>query len=212
MQTLAILGASGHGKVVADIAIAYGWKHIIFFDDMFPALKHNSKWQVVGTINDYFDSSARYEGVIVAIGDNKTRMSLTNKLMSAGLPLQTVYHPSAVISPSAKIGIGSVIMPQAVLNADVTIGNACIINTGATVDHDSQLGDGVHISPGVNIAGNVKICDCAWLGIGSSISNNLVIGTNSIVGAGCVVIKNIEPNKVVVGNPAKFLREVDLLL
>ncbi|MDH5424071.1 MAG: acetyltransferase [Gammaproteobacteria bacterium] len=203
MKRLAVLGASGHGKVVADCATVSGWEKIVFYDDAWPEYKVNGVWAVVGNTDTLLNELSQYDGVIVAIGDNATRLKKMTELASKDAKLVNIIHPSAVMSRYVTLGIGSVVMPKAVINVDAVLGNSCIINTGATIDHDCSLGDGVHVSPGANIAGGVVIGNCAWLGIGSSVRQLVNIGEHTVVGAGAVVVNDIEAHTVVTGVPAK---------
>lgn len=203
MKKLAILGASGHGAVVADIALSCGWEHIDFFDDKWPAMTNNLHWEVKGNTEDFFNLSENYHGVIVGIGNNAIRLSLTKQLDELGLPLVSLSHPSAVISSFVTIGKGVVIMPNVVINIGSSIGDACILNSNCSVDHDCQLAEGVHISPGALLAGGVKVGAASWIGIGASVRQYLTIGGNTIVGAGAVVVKDVNDDVTVVGVPAK---------
>lgn len=207
MEKLAILGASGHGKVVADIALSCGWQQIIFFDDAWPECRINGVWQVEGNIDTLLSRLAEFNGVIVGIGDNQTRLEKTKFLQLKGANLTTLIHPSAVVSSFSSLGLGSVVMPQAAINIDSKLGLACIINTGATVDHDCILEDGVHLSPGANLAGGVRVQENSWLGIGSAVCPGVSIGVNVIVGAGAVVIRELASDLTVVGVPARTLHE-----
>lgn len=202
MKRLAILGASGHGKVVADIAESLGWQEVLFFDDAWPALEQNSAWPVVGNTERLLSSLPQFEGVFVAIGNNAVRLKKLVELIDKGARLVSLIHPSAMVSRYAQVGIGSVIMPQAVVNIDTVLGLGCIINSGATVDHDCELGNAVHISPGVNLAGGVQVGESAWVGIGACVRQLISIGAGSVVGAGAVVVSPVAEQLTVMGNPA----------
>lgn len=197
MKKLVIIGASGHGKVIADIAIKNGYENIVFLDDN-KEIKECSGFPVVGTT----DEADRFEcDKIVAIGDAQTRQSIQNNLNR----VVSLIHPSAVISRRVIVGDGTVIMAGAVINSDTTIGRGCIINTGASVDHDSQLEDFVHVSVGAHIAGTVHIKQKTWIGAGAIVLNNLTICENTTIGAGAVVIRDVLQQGVYVGVPAKRL-------
>ncbi|MCH8544996.1 MAG: acetyltransferase [Alcanivorax sp.] len=200
---LAILGASGHGKVVADCAESCGWDEVVFFDDRWPECCINSHWPVVGDTAALLASAGDYQGVLVAIGDNAARAQKLALLRDAGLPLTTLIHPAATVSEYATIGPGTVVFAGAVVNVDARLGVGCIINTGATVDHDCQLGDAVHISPGAHLAGGVQVGRQAWIGIGASVKQQIVIGAHAMVGAGAAVVDNVAEGALVVGVPAK---------
>ena len=206
MKRLAIVGASGHGKVVADIAELQGWGEVVFFDDAYPDVSSLECWHVQGTCENLIASKGEFDAVAVAIGDNTIRLEKAEWLQTHGITLATLVHPNAVVSQYAQLGAGSVVMAGAVLNPFVSLGVANIINTSATIEHDCQLGDAVHISPGVNIAGGVSIGDRSWIGIGASVRQCIQIGENTVVGAGAVVVSDIESSIVVAGNPAKVMR------
>jgi sugar O-acyltransferase (sialic acid O-acetyltransferase NeuD family) len=205
MKRLAILGASGHGKVVAEIAELCGWNEIHFYDDNWPAVSTNGPWNVLGNTEGLVKNSNAYNGVIVAIGSNPIRYDKSMYLLSQEFNLATLIHPFATVSGYSEIGQGCVVMAGAVINPFVKIGAASIVNTSATVDHDCTIGHGVHIGPGVNVAGTVIIGALTWLGIGSSIKQCISIGCQVVVGAGAVVVNNISDGLTVVGIPARAI-------
>ncbi|PKM35509.1 MAG: acetyltransferase [Gammaproteobacteria bacterium HGW-Gammaproteobacteria-10] len=202
MKRLAILGASGHGKVVADAAESAGWSEVVFFDDAWPELQKNGLWRVCGDTRELIRSFLNFDGVSVAIGSNRIRVQKCAELADHGAKLATIIHPSAEVSRYAKLGGGSVVFAGAVVNVDVVTGQAAIINTGATIDHDCCLGDGVHISPGANLAGGVTVGNLSWLGIGASVKQMIKIGDRVVVGAGAAVINDISDDLIVAGVPA----------
>lgn len=200
---LAILGASGHGKVLADIAELNGWDNIVFFDDAWPEKTSNGAWQVVGNTQSLLKSLTEYDGVIVAIGNNKIRQQKLQELSRAGAKTITLIHPSATVSKYTKIGPGSVVVAGAVINPDCIIGSGAIINTCSSVGHDCILGDAVHICPGARLAGGTEVGDRAWVGVGSSVRQLIKIGADAIIGAGSAVVKDVPKNTIVMGVPAK---------
>ena len=200
---LAILGASGHGKVLADIAELTGWEKIDFFDDAWPERKNNGAWQVIGDTQKLLDSLKAYDGVIVAIGNNKIRQQKLQQLDSAGAKIITLIHPSATVSRYTEIGLGSVVVAGAVINPDCNIGSGVIINTCSSVGHDCALGDAVHVCPGARLAGGTVVGERAWIGVGSSVRQLIRIGSDAIVGAGAAVVQDVLPNITVVGVPAR---------
>ena len=203
MRGLAILGASGHGKVVAEIAELTGWDDVCFFDDAFPSVKVNRNWSVKGTTEDLVTNMEGFSAVIVAIGDNQIRLDKSKYLLSKGFKLATLIHPSSVVSKYAKIEVGTVVMAGAVINPFACIGLGSIINTACSIDHDCMIADGVHISPGAHIAGGVSIGEMSWLGIGCAVKQGVEMGTSVTVAAGAAVITDIPNNALVKGVPAK---------
>ena len=203
---LAILGASGHGKVVADTAECCGWQVIEFFDDAWPELKKNGVWPVVGDTAALMARLADFDGVLVAIGNNRIRDGKLRELQAAGAHLATLIHPAATVSRYAAIGEGTVVFAGAVVNADTHVNLGGILNTGCSIDHDCMLGDVVHISPGARVAGGVHVGDWSWVGIGASVRQQVRIGERVMVGAGSAVVSDIPNDITVAGVPAKRIR------
>lgn len=204
LQTLYILGASGHGKVVADIAEQLGFT-VKFYDDDYPNKAQIEHWPIFGTFNDLI-SLKNNCNAIVAIGNNNIREEKQAVLSKYGFNMVTLIHPNAVVSQYAAIGRGSVIVAGAIINAFATVGNACIINTGATVGHDCIIDDFTHICPNVALAGGVYVGSKSWVGIGSQVKQLITIGDNCLIGAGSTVVKNIPDNATAYGSPALVIK------
>ena len=188
-----IYGASGHGKVVADVAKSAGYREIVFLDD-------NGELK--------FSPDLPKFPVIIAIGDNKIRANLQKKVSEAGFEIATLIHETAVISPTAKIGRGVVIMPNVVVNADAIIGDGVILNSACVIEHDCVIGEFSHISPNSALAGGVEVGEFSHIGLGSSVIQKIKIGKNCVIGAGSAVIKDIDENCVAVGVPAKVIKKI----
>ena len=203
MNRLAILGASGHGAVVADAALLVGWRSVEFYDDRWPAIPSVGQWPVIGNTAELLRAGTGIDGVIVAIGANIVRLAKQDALRAGGLRVATITHPAAVVSSLADIGIGCVLFAGAVVNAFATVGAAGIINTCATVDHDCVLGDGVHLGPGAHLGGTVRVGRASWIGIGAVVRHGIAIGANVIVGAGAAVVNDVDDDLTVVGVPAR---------
>ena len=199
VKKLAIVGASGHGRVAADIARLNGYKDIVFLDDDL-SIKKCGGYDVVG------DTSLKLErDYFIGIGNSHIRERL-QKLH--GDRIVTLIHPDAVIGENVVIGNGSAVMAGTVINPGAIIGEGCIINTCSSVDHDCNIGDFVHVSVGAHIAGTVNIGSHVWIGAGATVSNNININApeDIIIGAGCVVVKDIACSGTYVGVPAKKIR------
>ncbi|WP_231701804.1 acetyltransferase [Crassaminicella thermophila] len=197
-----IIGASGHGKVVADIALKMNkWLSIAFLDNN-ESIKSSMGLEVIGKSADALKYIEDYD-IFVAIGNNATREKIQEKLEVAGASIPVLVHPNVVIGTEVELRIGTVIMAGVVINSSTRIGKGCIINTGSTIDHDNVIEDYVHISPGANLAGNVKVGKGSWIGIGSAVSNNINITNGCKVGAGSVVVKDITESGTYVGVPVR---------
>lgn len=200
-KRLVIVGASGHGKVVYDIACATNkYSEILFLDDNDRSASFGEKYY--GRVERLSELINNCE-IIVAIGNSKVREKIMNQYSNADFA--TLIHPNAVISPSTKIGKGTVVMAGAVVNADSIIGNGVILNTCSSVDHDCIVGDYSHVSVGAHLCGTVKTGVHNWIGAGATVINNIDICSDCYIGAGAVVVKNIETLGTYVGVPARMI-------
>lgn len=203
----AILGASGHGKVVAEIAELNGFGCIEFYDDKWPSITELENWKVVGDSNALLGNIAAYSQIVVAIGNNSIRFQKYLSLKRAGACQEALVHPNAVVSKYASVDFGCVVFAGAVVNPFAKIGESCILNTGSVVEHDCHLGDGVHISPNASLAGGVTVSAGAWIGLGATVNQLLEVGQNAVVGAGATAVENVPKDAVVVGTPAKEIKQ-----
>ena len=201
-EKVVIIGASGHGKVIADIVLKSGDLVVGFLDDN-PELKEEFiGFPLLGKVSEA-DKFKEYQFVI-AIGNADIRERIANKL---DVKWYTAIHPTAVVAGiDVKLGEGTVVMANTAINSNAKIGKHCIINTGAIVEHDNLIGDFVHISVGAKLAGNVTVGRKTWVGIGSQIIQGKNIGEEAMIGAGAVVIDDISGKCTVVGCPAKKIK------
>lgn len=212
MHRLLIVGAGGHGIVVAETAeLSQEWSHISFVDDLFPDRRDAADWQIVGSTDDLKKLGDDFDAAVVAIGNNVLRLKNLEALDDAKISLATVIHPSAYVSRLSEIGAGTVLMANTVVNARAVLGKSCIINTAASVDHDCQLADGVHIAPGAHLAAEVIVGDRSLVGVGASVRGQIRIGSDVVVGAGSAVVKDVESGAVIAGVPAKPVRSQAIL-
>ncbi len=204
MNQLLILGAGGHGRVMAEVAEACGhWRRIAFLDDRHAELDGALRWPVPGCVEDAGLFAADYADAIVAVGDCEKRLKWLAMLVDKGFRIPTLIHPTAWVSPSAALADGCVVMANAAVQADAVLGRGCIVNTGASIDHDCSLADVVHVCPGASIGGDVHVGEGSWLGIGCSVIQGVGIGRRVTVGAGAAVIGDIADGLTVVGVPAR---------
>jgi sugar O-acyltransferase (sialic acid O-acetyltransferase NeuD family) len=196
MNNLIVIGASGHGNVIADIAKLLGYTTLFWDDDSSKKignLKVEKRCLVV-PLNSK---------IIIGIGSNKTRKNISSQYPNDSFI--SIIHPKSIISGNSKIGIGTVIMAGAIINNGVVLGKHCIVNTGAVIDHDVTLGDFVHISPNATLCGNVFVGNDTWIGAGSTIIHGINIGKNVIIGAGAVILNDVPDNSIFVGNPGRHI-------
>ena len=195
-----IIGAGGHGAVIADILYKRGFSLKGFLDDNIEVGTEILGAKVLGKV----DTCLNYPDCmfIIGIGNGLIRKKIADKY-----PLEygSAIHPSAIIGSQVKIGRGSVLMAGTILNPRTTIGKHCIINTAVSLDHDNILGDFVHISPNVASGGDVTIGPCTHIGIGTTIKNNITICPDTTIGAGAVVVKDITEPGTYIGVPARLV-------
>ncbi len=201
-KTVIIIGAGGHGEVIADIIISSGDTVVGFLDDGCEKGKNVLGIPVLGKTDEY----ANYQDCefVIAIGSPAVR-----KKISEELPVKwyTAIHPRAVVSKlGVSIGEGTVIMANAVINPGATVGRHCIINTSTIVEHDNILKDFVHLSPKTALAGNVQVGENTHIGIGAQVIQGIKIASDVIIGAGAVVVKNIDEKGTYVGVPARRIK------
>lgn len=205
MKRVVILGDSGHSKVISDL------------------IHSNEGMSLTAKLDDRYDEVFVREGVtkgpiaylrqllqeesdicvVFGIGSNTVRKRLVKELGLPRTSFISLIHPTAVISPSAVIGLGTVVMPGVVVNADATIGDHAILNTGSIIEHDCKVADYAHISPQSILAGGVTVGEGAHVGAGASVIPLKTVGEWSTIGAGAAVVSNIPSNVTAIGVPAK---------
>lgn len=166
MKKLLILGAGGYGRTVYDLACQLGeFEKIAFLDD------GRTGPNILGGCGDYLLFADEDTVMYPAFGSNETRMHWMAILEEEGIPVPTLVHPRAYVSPTAVLGWGTVVLPMAVVNTGVRVGSGCIINIGALVDHDTVLEDGVHLAPGAIVKADNRIPEMRKIDSGHVIEN-----------------------------------------
>lgn len=201
---LVIVGGGGHAKVVIEIIRASGGYRILGCTDAAATAAEVIGVPVLGDDDQLprlFAAGIRH--AFVAIGANRLRLALGQRLLQQGFTLISALHPAAVVSPTAAVGRGVAVMPGAVINACAVIGDFAIINTLAAVEHDCRLGEGVHVAPRAALAGNVTLDTCVSVGIGAVVKPGVRIGAYTQVGAGAAVVSDLAANCLAMGVPAR---------
>ncbi|MDD4731864.1 MAG: acetyltransferase [Desulfovibrio sp.] len=202
-----IIGAGGHGQVVADILFHMWTKGrdlelMGFLDDMPERIGTSVLGlKVLGPVEQLDDIG--HEAIIVAMDDNRARLEMARRLHDE--PMINAIHPSAVLAPDVSIKPGGVVCAGAVVNPGTTVERGAIVNTGATVDHNSTLCEYSHVGPGVNLGDGVHVGTGALVGLGASVIPQVRLGDWSVVGAGAVVTRDVPEKETWVGVPARKL-------
>jgi sugar O-acyltransferase (sialic acid O-acetyltransferase NeuD family) len=196
-----VYGASGHGKVVCEIAQSLGLHVEVFVDE-------NHDLQVVCNIPVVAEIPNNLNMGLLGIGNNQIRKNLAIKYSTKEYAI--LLHPKANIAPSAYLRSGTVVMAGATINSSVQIGAHVIVNTNASVDHDCILEDFVHVSPNVALSGGVSVGEGTHIGIGACVIPGIKIGRWAIIGAGAVIIKDVPDGVIVVGNPGRIIKYIKL--
>lgn len=208
---IGIMGAGGHGRVVLDLILESRRMEPAGFFDQRTGGEGPCGWPILGNETSLVENWPGFglDGVVVAIGDNRTRRRIFEKLAAAGLPLVTLIHRRAQVSRFARLGRGTVICAGAVVGPGAVIGDNCIINTRASVDHDCLVKDHAHLCPGSVLAGTVTVGEEAMLGTGTVVIPGITIGNRTITGAGSVVIRDLPDDLLVAGVPARLIRHLE---
>ncbi|WP_265427129.1 acetyltransferase [Chryseobacterium sp. YIM B08800] len=196
-----LYGASGHGKVIAEIAEECNIK-IDAFIDFDLSKNHLLDYNVIHKV-----PTENIEAII-SIGSNRVRRNIVAQYKN--FSYTKLFHPKAFISKRASIGVGTVVMAGSTINSHTIIGEHCIVNTNSSIDHDCTLEDFVHISPNVSLAGDVFVGFASHIGIGACVIQGIRIGKWCTIGAGAVIIRDIPDGCVVAGNPGKILKTKDI--
>ncbi len=198
---LAVVGYSGHSYVCIETANQSGFDVVGYYDIEEKSV-NPYKLNYLGSENTISDSNNH---LFVAIGDNKLRQIICEKLISIN-KFATLIHPTSFISSTSIISDNVLLSAGSIVNAHAKIGYGCIINTASIIEHECHLDDFVHVAPGATLSGNVTIGKRSFIGANATIIQGITIGDDVIIGAGAVIINNVPSNSTVVGNPGKIIK------
>ena len=207
MEKLIILGAGGHARSVMDILLQNGEFDVAGCIDLQPG--EVLGMPVIGSDNDLESFYTKgIQHIFVAIGDNRLRNRLFQKVTSIGFRVVNVISWQAMISPRVVLGQGICIMAGAVINVNTVIGDNCIINTRCSIDHDCSIGRSAHIAPGVTLSGSVRAGEGVHIGTGSAVIDGITIGDWAYIGAGAAVVRDIPAGVLAYGVPARVIKKL----
>ena len=149
---------------------------------------------------------AKTHQAVVALTTTQ-RASYVAEASAYGTQFGTVVHPSAIISRTSSIGEGSIVSPRVVVAAHTRVGRHTLLNRGVLIGHHTRLGDFVTVNTGANIAGACQVGHQVFVGMGAVVLDHLTVGDGAVIGAGAVVTKDVPARALVVGVPARIVRE-----
>lgn len=204
MALIIVAGASGqHAAVVHEAAMLSGLAVLGFAtlgDEAPPPL--DAPW--LGSLEDIAgEAMAQGHRFHVACGANALRRTWSEALMAQGGVLQSVVHPAAIVSPSARMGDGCAVLAGAILGTRAVLGRGGILNHGCSIDHDGQVGDYANICPGARFGGAVRAGSEVFAGMNATVLPGLSLGDKAVIGAGAVVTRDVPGGVTMVGVPAR---------
>ncbi|WP_049690264.1 acetyltransferase [Anaerococcus jeddahensis] len=207
-KKLILVGASGFGREVAWLverinSEKQSWEILGFLDDNQKLVNEKiNGYRVLGQIKDAVNYKDEY--FVCCIGSSMIRKKIIDELVHSNpeIKFAKLVDPDVIMSNYVNIGEGSIICAGTILTVNIDIGNHVIINLDCTIGHDAILNDYVTLYPSVNISGQTVVKKCTEIGTGSQVIQGKNIGQNSIIGAGSVVINDLESNVTAVGVPS----------
>ena len=200
MKKITLFGGGAHAKVLIDCLQQEAQYEVATILDDHPTVSRILNYEVQKRT---YTHSYQDQAAIISITNGPIRKKIATGLQC---DFVTTIHPTAIVSPYARLGVGTQILAGAIISTGAQIGNHCIVNTGTVVEHDCLLSDFVHLAPNTSVGGGAKIGTCTQIGIGATVIQNITIGANVIIGAGAVVLTDIPDNCTAVGVPAKPIK------
>lgn len=204
-EKVVLVGAGGHCKILIESLDKSLYEIIGILDN---DLEKGTEIIGIPIIGDDHDAKALFDAgihnaVIAIVGNLKIRRKLLDQYKEMGFSFPNILHPSACISPSAKIGEGVAVLAGAYVNAEAIVQDFATINTGAVVEHEAVVGENGHIAPRATLLGAGRVGKDTMVGAGSVVLQQVIIGDQCTIGAGSIVLKNVKSGKTVYGNPAR---------
>ncbi|MDC6366880.1 MULTISPECIES: acetyltransferase [Flavobacteriaceae] len=204
-----IIGAGTHGQIYASYLAEAGIEVVGFIDDN-EALYGKSilNIPIVGTFEDLNRNKIKQlaQNVYCPIGNNRIREKYLSECKKMGYDIPSFFHHTSCIGPDTHMGEANYMLPGSIVMPHTKIGDFFMVNMSSTIGHHVIIGNGVFMSSGVNVGANLELEDYVYVGIGATIMSSIgKIGKDSLIGAGSVIIRSVEPNSTMVGNPGRAL-------
>ena len=210
MNNILIYGASGHSKMIVDIILKNNQYNIIGFIDSYkPINTEIYGYKVIGNLDSLAKLIEEHTivGIVIAVGDNFLRLNAYNNIVNIAPKIEfiPVIHPSAVLANDVVIPKGTVLMASTIINANAKIGEFCILNSKSSLGHDSMMSDFSSLASGATTGGNVCIGFCSAISLEVTIIQNVSIGDYTVIGAGSLVLNDVEDYKKAFGTPISYI-------
>lgn len=208
-KNIYIVGSGPYGEVMLELAEICGYNVIGYYDEFDEKQGCTVMGvKVINKLSNLKDEEINGKNFIVAMGSNENRFKFMERIKFAGGILPTLIHPSSIISESAIIGDGVYIQSNVTVWTKSKISDYCILSPNVVIAHHSSIGKACLISTQSSVGAYIEIGDMVFVGMGATIVTGLDrVGDNSTIGAGAVVLKNVEANVIYAGIPAKKIRD-----
>lgn len=193
-----VAGAGGFSKEIADLLAILGHDIAAFYDDSPRYEKHPTTGHAV--VSDL--GSVDADAAVIAVGDSRLREHFDSMLRDV-MPLPPLVHPSAQVSPHARVDDGVLVMNNAVVSADASLERCALVNVACYVAHDCSVGAYAQLAAGVQLGGCSSVGASCLCGTGAIVLPGISVGDGATCGAGAVIVKDVPAGATVVGVPAR---------
>ena len=207
-MVLGIYGSGGAGKDILSLIYTSNqknnWEEIVFIDDV-----RKEKELMNVKVMPFKEFCGTYNSecakIIIATGEPAFREILYSRVVEKGYRLETYIHPSVNLSEFAEIAEGVVILNDCHISPMAKIEENVFINGYTIIGHDVKIGRHSQIASQVIVTGNTEVGECVYIGAAASIRERIKIGKYAIISMGAVVLKPVDEEMKVIGNPARAI-------